>query len=125
MARLGALAAVVALVVTGCGDEATSTARDSATTRKVPTTLVPRELDAFDACKGFVKSQLKAPSTAKFRNFYEKDGEVLVTGTGDGPYTVTSTVDSQNSFGAKLRSSFTCTVTLTGSTWGLDDISIV
>ncbi len=33
--------------------------------------------------------------------------------SGSGPYTVTGTVDSENSFGAMLRSNFQCTVTVT------------
>ena len=80
---------------------------------------------AFDICKSFVKDRLKAPSTAKFRNFFQDDGEVSVSGYGDGPYTVISSVDSQNGFGAQIRSSFTCTVTNTsGDSWHLDSISI-
>lgn len=47
-----------------------------------------------------------------FRNFFQDDGEVVVAGTGSGPFTVRSTVDSQNGFGAMLRSSFVCTVTI-------------
>ncbi len=80
---------------------------------------------AFEMCKDFVKDRLKAPSTATFRNFFQDDGEVSVSGYGDGPYTVMSTVDSQNGFGAKIRSSFSCTVTNTsGDNWRLNSISI-
>jgi hypothetical protein len=31
-------------------------------------------------------------------------------------------VDAENSFGAKLRSSFVCTMTLSGGTWHLDNL---
>lgn len=81
---------------------------------------------AFEMCKTFVERQLKAPSTATFRNYYENDGEVNVTGDGDGPYTVVSTVDAENSFGAKIRNSFVCTVTHESGTdtWDLNDISV-
>jgi hypothetical protein len=80
---------------------------------------------AFDTCKEFVTERLKAPGTATFRNFYEEDGEVIVTGSGDGPYTVVSTVDAQNSFGADLRTRFTCTViNTTGDTWRLQDLEL-
>jgi hypothetical protein len=120
VAKVAGVLCLAALAGCGSGD---ATAPPT-TNRKATTTLVPRDLDAFDACKGFVKRQLKAPSTAKFRNYYEQDGEVVVLGTGDGPYTVMSSVDSENSFGAKLRSNFTCKVTLSGGTWKLDDISV-
>jgi hypothetical protein len=79
---------------------------------------------AFEMCKDFVKARLKAPSTATFRNFYEDDGEVRVTGSGAGPYTIQSTVDSQNGFGAKIRSNFSCTVTATGDTWHASNVSV-
>lgn len=58
--------------------------------------------DAQDA----VKEELKAPSTAKFPWDYES----YVTDNGDGTYTVTSYVDAENSFGAKIRSKFRCIV---------------
>lgn len=104
----------------GDGEEAPAAAKPAKTT-----TTPERDAEAFEICKGFVKDRLKAPSTAKFRNFYEDDGEVLVTGFGNGPYEVVSTVDAENSFGGKLRNRFTCSITLSGGTWTLNDISIV
>ncbi len=83
-----------------------------------------RRLVAFDVCKDFVKRRLKSPSSAKFRNPLQDDGEVVITGSGTGPYTIVSTVDAENSFGAKPRSTFVCVVTLNGDTWNLDDLSI-
>lgn len=84
-----------------------------------------REYGAFDVCQQFVKDRLRSPASAEFRNFFEDDGEVVVTGTGDGPYTVRSSVDSQNGFGAMLRSDFTCTVSYAGdSDWRLVDLSL-
>lgn len=81
--------------------------------------------DAFNICKEFVEDRLKAPSTAVFRNYFEDDGEVTVTGSGSGPYTVRSSVDSQNGFGAMLRSDFVCTVENTsGDSWHLIDLTI-
>lgn len=80
---------------------------------------------AFDICTKFVKDRLKAPSSAKFRNFFEDDGEVTVTGSGDGPFVVRSTVDSENSFGAQIRGDFVCTVRNTGdSNWRLVDLQL-
>ncbi len=57
------------------------------------------------ACENSIQNRLKSPSTAKFNTQI----------SGSDPYTVSGTVDSQNSFGATLRSSFQCTVTA-GST---------
>lgn len=61
-------------------------------------------VEAQIACESRVKDALKSPSTADFSDDV----------TGSGPYTVTGTVDSENSFGAMLRSEFQCTVKVTG-----------
>lgn len=78
---------------------------------------------AFTVCKDFVKDRLKSPSSASFRNFFEDDGEVRVT--GNGPYRVVSTVDADNSFGANVRSEFVCVVNRVGDDrWELDSLTI-
>jgi hypothetical protein len=81
-----------------------------------PETVDPfvEQFDAQRVCQDFVMDRLKAPSTAEF------DTDV----SGVGPeYTVTGTVDSENSFGAMLRSQFTCTVRGDGTTWHLVSLS--
>ncbi|PZF63343.1 hypothetical protein DEI81_08015 [Curtobacterium sp. MCBD17_013] len=59
--------------------------------------------EAKSACENQVKDHLKSPSTAKFNDSV----------SGVGPFTVTGTVDSENSFGAMLRSNFECSVRVT------------
>jgi len=63
---------------------------------------------ATNNCEGFVRERLKAPATAKFSN--EKiiaiDGKL---------YIVTGDVDSQNSYGAMLRSNYNCLVSRDGT----------
>ena len=61
------------------------------------------EWSAQVACEDAVKTLLKAPATAEFDNWQRQKN-------ADGTYKVTGTVDSQNSFGAMLRSQFGCTV---------------
>ena len=56
-------------------------------------------------CESQVRTRLKAPSTAVF------SGTLAVANT-DGDYDVTGNVDSENSFGAALRSSFSCIVSV-------------
>lgn len=58
------------------------------------------------ACKDQVKARLKAPSTAEF-------SDVEAVGYA-GSYTVTGNVDAENSFGAALRSTFSCDVVVEG-----------
>jgi len=67
--------------------------------------------DARHACETFVKSNLKSPSAARFSD--EDVSNVGIT------YTVTGAVDSQNSFGASIRNTFTCTQTQGDTDWTL------
>lgn len=62
------------------------------------------ELDAKWECKNAAESMLKAPSTATFQPFLNF-GMKQVDG---GYYSVNGYVDSQNSFGAMIRSRFVC-----------------
>lgn len=119
-----AILLTVVLSATGCGGEDVSSG--AAPKPKTATTVDAevRRLVAFDMCKDFVKRRLKSPASAKFRNPLQDDGEVVITGSGNGPFTIVSTVDAENSFGAKPRSTFRCVVTLTGDTWHLDDLTI-
>src|SRR4051812_45415971 len=71
--------------------------------------------DAKRVCEDFVKKRLKAPSTADF-------SAEEVTSDGD-MYTVQGDVDAQNSFGAQLRSHFTCAVRSEGDQWKLQSIT--
>jgi len=69
-----------------------------------------RELQtaAFIHSQQPVKQRLRAPSTAEFPSFYfqiYRDGDT---------FTVRSHVDAQNSFGAKLRKQYICTLKYKG-----------
>jgi hypothetical protein len=55
-------------------------------------------------CENIVERQLKAPSTAKFSKYRESTYTPSSTGGTYRGY-----VDAENSFGAMLRSEFTCT----------------
>ena len=82
-----------------------------------------RKRQAFGVCTDFVKDRLKAPATASFPDYSEDERHVTVIGSEEGPYTVQSSVDSENSFGAKVRTDFTCTVThVSGDRWRLEDL---
>lgn len=128
---LAAGVAVLAMAACSSGSKdatsggAVTTTEAGPTTTSAPKITQEKKLGAFDVCKEFVKDRLKSPSSAKFRNFFQNDGEVTVTSTDGRTYTVVSSVDSENSFGASLRSDFTCTVTNTsGDHWQLQDINI-
>lgn len=110
--RLVAAALVLAGVTAACGGGTTS---DSPTDRR---------FEAFDVCTQFVEDRLKAPATAKFRNPYQDDGEVSFIAVPAGGWTVRSTVDAQNGFGALVRNDFICTVRPEGERWSLVTIKV-
>ena len=71
--------------------------------------------DAFEVCKRIVKENLKSPGTAKFRNVNEDDGEVLITNyTEPDQWDVNSSVDSENGFGATVRTRWSCSLNYIG-----------
>jgi hypothetical protein len=75
-------------------------------------------------CEKSVKAQLKAPSSAKFAPLNQQHISRITR--QEYHYRVQSYVDSQNSFGAMLRSDFDCSVHYDPSTdqWHLDDLQI-
>jgi len=79
-----------------------------------------RSLEARAMCETFVKRQLKAPATAKFSD--ESSAKV-----SDVEYTAGGSVDSQNSFGALLRSTFACDLTYDAAKqeWTSKSVSVV
>jgi hypothetical protein len=62
-------------------------------------------------CEDYVRKYLKSPSTAEFSGV----AETTVYGKGNHKYTAIGWVDSENSFGAKLRTNYACTVTDEGN----------
>jgi hypothetical protein len=56
--------------------------------------------EAIAQCEAAIKERLKAPSTADFNS----------SAVGGGTWTVTGTVDAENSFGAKVRTNYQCSV---------------
>ena len=76
----------------------------------------PDEISAWVMTQQFVKSHLKCPSTAKF----PWAGATAIKYEGEGMYKVTSYVDSQNSFGAMIRTPFFCIVSEVNGEWVLD-----
>jgi thioesterase domain-containing protein len=59
---------------------------------------------AFLRARDYMEARLKAPKTADFAGYWDSTIENL----GAGKYRVTSYVDSQNGFGALIRTRYTC-----------------
>ena len=71
------------------------------------TELRPTDTECWTAAQMTVEDYLKAPSTAKY-SYYDEDWNIVRTGNR---VKISSFVDSQNSFGAMIRSNFTVIVT--------------
>lgn len=70
-------------------------------------------------CEEFVTDRLKAPSTAEF------PGADSVLELGVNEYEVSASVDSQNGFGAMIRTAYVCTIRYTGDDqWALVSLDI-
>lgn len=77
-----------------------------------------QRVGAVTACEDFIEDRLRAPGSAKHpRNTGQssKAGNV---------FTVNSWVDSDNSFGASLRTTYRCVIRLDGDTWKLQSLVI-
>lgn len=85
---------------------------------------VPDSYDAAKMCEDFVKDRLKTPGAAKFPDPYDLRDKGFLTSVGENRFTVKSWVDSQNSYGALLRTRFTCSVRYIGKNrWELEDLT--
>jgi hypothetical protein len=104
-AVLGVAAAAIAVVVVGVflsGDGSDSAPSDTGD-----------RYGAIDVCHQRVEGQLKAPSTADY-------SDETATETSPGHWSVAGSVDAENSFGAKVRSTYTCEAVHTdGDNWNV------
>lgn len=122
---IGSAIAVTVVVATHSGSDAVdaqieaSIDADSARESTALARSAAAETAAATTCEGLVRDQLKAPATAQFTIMSNDVG--APTGAAQG--IVHGAVDSQNSYGALVRSDWTCMV-LPGSTVDAMKVSI-
>lgn len=81
----------------------------------------PGKIEAYSVSQEFVQERLKTPSTAKFPVF--KDD--MVVHLNNNRFKVSSYVDAQNSFGAVVRTLYTCWIkNVGGNEWELENIEL-
>lgn len=79
---------------------------------------------AYLIAESYVEKNLKAPKSAEFASTFDKPNHVSFDKESQ-LYTVISYVDSQNSFGAKIRSKFTAIIQrLSDKDWKLIRLNI-
>lgn len=74
------------------------------------------EGSSISACQSAVKDRLKAPSTADFSS--------VAAEVKPGLWRVTGDVDAQNSFGAQVRTAYTCTVAWSNRSASVASVSV-
>ncbi len=76
------------------------------------------ERAAESVCEEYVTDRLKAPASADFPG-----ADRVVSSTAD-EWTVVASVDSENSFGAMIRTDYVCSVRDTGRSWDLVSLDL-
>lgn len=89
---------IIGLTMWGPKDESNS----------IRTEVLKEERRVEKMCRDAVLDQLKSPASAEF-------GGLTVTSTGASAWQVRGEVDSQNGFGAQVRTSFACLLTPSGA----------
>ena len=123
------LVVFLVLVLTGCYSTATIPATTTAattTTATTPTTASEssKQIDALVESQLYAKSLLKSPGTAKFPLITADD--IAVKKTDDNTYLVAAYVDSENSFGAVIRTYYICYVVfLSNDTYQIKDFEFI
>lgn len=104
-----------------------STMTESTPTRSSEDALggsIGERVEAWVAAQDFVRQQLVSPSTAKFHGVAQSPYVVYL---GNARYKVTATVDSQNVFGAMIRTNFAAVVRAKRDehqTWVLESLEL-
>jgi uncharacterized protein YgiM (DUF1202 family) len=81
------------------------------------------DLLAYNYAEGFVKQRLKSPGSAKFPGIWDGKRD-HVTKLGNREYRINSYVDSQNGFGAMLRTNWSCIIFFKGDNVGYRELEI-
>ena len=77
---------------------------------------------AYNYAETFVKEKLKSPSSAIFPNSQKKVEDTEYK--GDNTYYINSEVESMNSFGAMVKTKFTCTIVFKDKEIVCNDITL-
>lgn len=103
-------------------DEQPAASGTVASVRRTPPPDVGTAAEAWVMAQDFVKDSLVAPSTAKWGDWGEQRASTNVTSFGDGTFLVEGFVDSQNRFGATVRTNFVAKLRYKGNRrWALTE----
>lgn len=78
---------------------------------------------AYSYAEDYVKQRLRSPSTAKFPGIWDGKAD-HISKIGERKYSIRSYVDSQNGFGAMLRTNWSCKITFVGDKVKCEDLTL-
>lgn len=80
--------------------------------------------EAYYSSQDFLNKRLKSPASAQYQDYFENPE--ISKYIGDSTFVINAYVDSQNSYGAMLRSNYTAKLKLTNDNrWELLDIKLL
>ncbi|MCD4760769.1 hypothetical protein K8R42_02615 [bacterium] len=109
------LIVIIVLAIIGSGGNDSNNSQNKTVVNEPPKIEEEQsatELQAYIMSQSFIKPLLKSPSTADFSNYNYTANDL-----GDNKWLVASSVDSQNSFGAMLRTMYSVIITYNGDDW--------
>jgi hypothetical protein len=77
---------------------------------------------SYNYAEKYVKQKLKSPSSAKFPSLFERQDHI--SRISDTEYKINSWVESQNSFGAMIKTRFSCTIKIKNDVVSISDLKI-
>lgn len=80
------------------------------------------ERSAYEFCKQEVIKELTSPASARFP---DRNDPALTINAGDGEAFISGHVDSQNAFGAMMRSNFVCSLETNQGKWAPTLVSVL
>lgn len=82
----------------------------------------PSKSEAWTMAKEFVEDRLKSPASADYGGQVSSE---TVTQTGENTFSVSAWVDSENAFGATIRTRFDCKLRYRGDgNWRCEELAI-
>ncbi|MGJ1410435.1 hypothetical protein ACR78Z_12225 [Sphingobacterium thalpophilum] len=118
-----AIIVVIILLFHYCGNSGDSNLTEKEKIEKKEEEIDDKKYLSLQAVEGYVKAQLKSPKTAEFPPINEFIKHVHVI--DDKTFLITSYVDSQNVFGALIRTNFICEVEIENGYSKLIDLRIL
>lgn len=112
---------VIFIIAQYCNERDLSPAEKQ--TKKIERDIESNKHLALSYSRDYVKDALKAPATAKFPGILEAYDHVRHVG-GD-KYVISSYVDSENSFGALIRTNYICEIEIKGDEIYLHDLRLL